>query len=69
MALGKVTLTRGELIEQLLAMEGADDDTPVIGYLNTIENYVNIDDVYFDADRGDMAIVLNVRDNYDTRQW
>lgn len=67
--LNMATLTRGRLIEMLEAMEGADDDTPVIGYVTTLENYVNINDVYFDGENGDIAITINLVDNYDTRQW
>lgn len=67
--LNAATLTRGQLIQALLDMEGSDDDTPVIGYLNTVENYVNIDDVYFDPNSVGPAITINLRDNFDTRQF
>lgn len=63
------TLTRRQLIDMLLAMEGAGDDTPVIGYVPTLGNYVNIDGVDYDALNGDIAITINIRDNYDSRQW
>lgn len=69
MALGTPTLTRGRLVEMLLAMEGATDDTPVIGYSAALGDYTNIEDVTFDQFNGDFAITIEIKHNYDERQW
>ncbi len=63
----KVTMTAGQLIQQLQKLPA---ETPLLGYLGAgIENYVNVDGVHFDPTNPDIAATIELRDDYDTRQW
>lgn len=69
-----ITFTVGEIRK---ALERFDEDEHVIAYINELE-YVNVEGVWSaqrDEDRehspehGSAAIVLNLTNNYDSRQW
>lgn len=64
---GPVTLTIGDLIRDLQAL-GLPDDTPVIGYNSETGTYLNLPFVE-PPQAEDIAVMIDVRDDYDTRQW
>ena len=62
----KPTLTVGELIDSL---EQYDRETPVIAYADN-SDYLNISGTHFDpVGDGDIAVVIEAHDSFDTRQW
>lgn len=65
MRVAGVTATAGEIIAALSVL---DPDTPVISYNGHIDEYVNITDLHYVPDQGPAA-VLEVTENYDSRQW
>lgn len=58
------TLTAGRLIAALSLL---DPNTPVIAYSDK-SDYINVTDVHYSPDEGPAA-VLELTDNYDSRQW
>lgn len=62
-----LTLTVGDIKARLANMP---NEMPVIGYMTgDVENYVNLTDLHWDPGNPDMAVTIEVRDTYDTRQW
>lgn len=59
------TATAGEIIA---ALSRLDPSTPVISYNGHIDEYVNISDLHYAPDQGPAA-VLEVSEDYDSRQW
>jgi hypothetical protein len=72
------TSTVGQLVEALKAI---DPSTPLLGYLDTADagshngdddtvfiGYVNIDGLRYNPEEG-LAATLELRDDFDTRQW
>lgn len=61
------TMTAGQMIAQLQKIPA---DTPLLGYLGgPVEDYLNVDGVHFDPGNPDIAATIELRNDYDTRQW
>jgi hypothetical protein len=70
------TLTAGDIIARLSLVPA---DTPVIGYVTSpaavgddwpgMDGWFNLTDLHFDTSNPDIAVTIEVRDTYDTRQW
>lgn len=62
-------LTAGELADILTRYPR---ETPLLGYIDTatpVNDYVNVDGVHFDPTNPDTAITIEMKADYDTRQF
>lgn len=58
------TMTAGEIIAELSKY---DPERPVL--IATDGWYLNIEGTEYDADAEEIAVTIETRDDYDTRQW
>lgn len=75
-----LTLTVGDIKARLANMP---NEMPVIGYARfdnsytdeaapgdvVFDGWVNLTDLHWDPTNPDLAVTIEVRDNYDSRQW